>query len=111
MPEISTAFGSLAFFASYRDAPTGNKLHRETFTDWIRMTPEQQKRDLARYLAEAKQGLERLNAEALAPVDASPKELEAIARSLESLHETRSEAARPVPDFEMPMTAPLERVA
>lgn len=131
LAQITTAFGSLGFFASYRDAATGkyqdagsarqfgevetervlSKLHRETFTNWIQMTPEQQTRDFAGYFTGAKQRPERLNAAELAPADASPKEMEAIAPSLESLGETPGETARHVPVDEIPLIDPLEKVA
>ena len=86
-----------------------SKLHRETFTNWIQMTPEQQTRDFAGYFTGAKQRPERLNAAELAPADASPKEMEAIAPSLESLGETPGETPRYVD--EIPLIDPLEKVA
>jgi hypothetical protein len=130
LAQIKIAFEILVYFAAYRDAATGkyqdadsgwqygeaetervlSQLHRAMFMEWVHMTPEQQSRDLARYLAGAKQPLERFHAAELAPADASPQQLAALARSLELLSHT-GETDRHVPIIEIPLTAPLEKIA
>jgi hypothetical protein len=78
--QIPTAFGTMAFVASFRNRMTGSyhdmdssrqygeaetervlqKLHTRAFSDWLVLNLEQQKRDLARYLA-AESGASKLN--------------------------------------------------
>ena len=81
--KITTAFGSLALTASFRDRLTGRyhepesareygeaetarvlqRLHTRAFTEWTALSREQQKRDLGRYLAESDASPARLSFE------------------------------------------------
>jgi hypothetical protein len=104
--QIPTAFGTLAFVAGFRDRGTNSyheldstrqygepessrvlqKLHQRAFSDWLALNLEQQKRDLARYLAA--EGPSRLNGEhrdlvaMLSPAAAKPDDVNRFSQYL-----------------------------
>jgi hypothetical protein len=104
LAQINTAFGSLAYFASYRDPSTLKyhdsdsawkfgetetasvlaRLHQKTFQDWVSLTPDQQARDLARYLASNPEPPLRLSASGLAPFTAQPDQIAQLARMIDA---------------------------
>lgn len=136
LAQITTAFGSLAFFASFCD-PVSRKyhdpdsawkfgetetanvlamLHQKTFQDWLSLTFEQQSRDLARYLASTPDPPLRLSAAGLAPANAQPEHVALLAKLLEA-NIAVVQAGSPAPAAIVPVaTQPepvlaLERIA
>ena len=135
LAQITTAFGSMVFFAAHRDpvslkyhdpdsawkfgeTETANvlaHLHQKTFQDWQTLTPDQQARDLARYLASTSELPLRLNAAGLAPANAKPEQVAQLARTIEA-HIAVVQAGSPAPAAApTPVAAPapvaLEKIA
>jgi SpoVK/Ycf46/Vps4 family AAA+-type ATPase len=107
---IPTAFGSLAFAASFRDEGIGTyrggealnyygeaenarvliRLHGRKFREWLAMPLDQQRRDFERYLSTAanRAALERMDPrewlEAMTPPDANPEEVQLFSQDLKA---------------------------
>src|SRR5262249_20300718 len=99
LAQITTALGSLAFIAAFRDpvslkyqdpdsawkfgetetAIVLARLHSKTFQDWVSLTPDQQARDLARYLGSNPEPPLRMTAAGLAPPTAQPDQVAQLA--------------------------------
>jgi hypothetical protein len=131
--KIPTVSGTLAFFASlrhddgaYSDIESErefgeletvrvlSKLHYQAFLDWIRMTLEQQGRDLTCYLSSdgnaAKISRSRDQwIERLIPTVAKAQEKELFASDLDTLLD--SVLPEPEPKIELPAPVKLERIA
>ena len=114
LAEIHTAFGSLAYLASFYDYASGRyrdlasdreygegetsrtlfRLHAQAFREFLGLKLEQQSRDIARYAASAPGGVERLYLERrslphlLTPTDAKPQEAQLFAEDLGTIVES-----------------------
>jgi hypothetical protein len=131
--QITTAFGSLAFVAGFRNRMTGayhdldsarqygeaetsrilQKLHARAFIDWLGLNLEQQKRDLTRYLALENAG-SRFNLEhrelvaSLAPFGAKTEDIQRFSQYLAAI----LDSVLPKPaESPRPELANIERIA
>jgi hypothetical protein len=130
--QITTAFGSLAFVAGFRNRLTGGyhdldsarqygeaetsrilqKLHIRAFIDWLGLNLEQQKRDLTRYLALDNPG-SRFNLEhrelvaSLAPFGAKTEDIHRFSQYLAAI----LDSVLPKPAEPRPEPATVERIA
>jgi hypothetical protein len=110
--QINTAFGTLVFVAAFRNRMTGfyhdldsarqygegetsrilQKLHQRAFQAWLSLNFDQQKRDVARYLAA--EGSARLNGDhrdlvaQLAPAGARAEEVQRLSQYLAGILDT-----------------------
>lgn len=117
--QISTAFGSVFFAASFRDRATGRyhevqsarqygeaetsrvllRMHQRAFLEWLALTVEQQSRDLAQFLSSKDGNAAKFNCDpkelvaALAPAEAGPEEVQLFRRDLVPLLERLSPRA------------------
>jgi hypothetical protein len=129
----ATCFGRLAFFASFRDRPSGvyqdaealrdyaaeevsrtlTGLHAAAFRDWLGMNLEQQSRDLARYLSTPEGRAAFLSFDRreltniMAPPDARPEERELFNNDLTTVLVALSQRQ----PAEASAPAPMERIA
>jgi hypothetical protein len=131
--QITTAFGTLAFVAAFRNRMTGGyrdldsarlygeaetsrilqKLHIRAFIDWLGLNFEQQKRDVTRYLALENAGA-RFNLEhrelvaSLAPFGAKTEDLARFSQYLAAILD--SVLPKPV-EVQRPEPVAIERIA
>jgi hypothetical protein len=130
--QIPTAFGTLAFLAAFRNRITGSyhdldssrqygeaetarvlgKLHHRAFHDWLLLNLDQQKRDVARYLA-AEGGAARLSGDfrelvaQFTPVGAKPEDGQRFSQYLAAI----LDALLPKADAKDAGLASVERIA
>lgn len=136
--QITTAFGSLIFTASFRDRATGKyhepqsarqfgeaetsrvllRLHQRAFLEWLALTVDQQSRDLARFLSSTEGNATKLNFEPkelltwLAPPEARPDEVQLFRRDLAPLLERScSRSAPEMAPAAYPPAPQIERIA
>ena len=131
--QIPTAFGTLAFLAAFRNRITGSyhdldssrqygeaetarvlqKLHSRAFTDWLLLNLDQQKRDVARYLA-AEGGMTRLSGdfrELVAQFSPQGAKIEDVQRFSQYLAAILDALLPKAEAKEQPVTANVERIA
>ena len=129
LAQIPTAFGRLAYFASFRDPASGRyhdsdsawkygetetatalaRLHQKTFQECVNLTPDQQARDLSSYLTGTPNPPLRLTATGLAPANAPLEKVAMLAKVLEDTIAV-VKIASPAPAASAPVPAPTAPV-